>query len=56
MWGVVLNPKTAVVNWIPSWRIIPSRLPSIQLFERAVDRLILGTIIELYREQIFGLK
>ena len=42
-----MNPNTVDVNWIPGWRIIPSRFPPIQLFERAIDPLKLDPIFEL---------
>lgn len=35
------------INWKPSWRIIPSRFPPIQLFERVTDAADLEAVIEL---------
>lgn len=35
------------VSWQPSWRIIPSRFPPIQLFERVTDPADLEAVIEL---------
>ncbi len=32
-----MNIATALIEWTPSWRIIPSRFPPIQLFERVTD-------------------
>lgn len=32
-----MSPPVAQVTWTPSWRIIPSRFPPIQLFERVTD-------------------
>ena len=39
-------PVTAVA-WLPCWRIVPSRFPPIQLFERVTDPADLEAIIEL---------
>jgi hypothetical protein len=35
------------VTWIPSWRIIPSRFPPIQLFERVTDPTDLDAVLAL---------
>jgi hypothetical protein len=35
------------VTWMPSWRIIPSRFPPIQLFERVTDPTDLDTVLAL---------
>jgi hypothetical protein len=35
------------ISWKPSWRIIPSRFPPIQLFERVADPADLEAVIEL---------
>lgn len=35
------------ISWKPSWRIIPSRFPPIQLFERVTDPADLEAVIEL---------
>lgn len=43
--GVTL--PTARISWKPSWRIIPSRFPPIQLFERVAEPQDLGAIFEL---------
>jgi hypothetical protein len=32
-----VSPPLAEITWRPSWRIIPSRFPPIQLFERVTD-------------------
>lgn len=32
-----MTPSVSIVNWKPSWRIIPSRFPPIDLFERTTD-------------------
>ena len=39
--------ETALVNWSPCWRIIPSRYPPIGLFERVVDPADLEAIIAI---------
>lgn len=42
------NPaKLSRVSWRPCWRIIPSRYPSIQLFERVADPADLDAIFEI---------
>jgi hypothetical protein len=33
------------ITWLPSWRIIPSRFPPIQLFERVTDPADLEAIL-----------
>ena len=38
-------PPVAQVEWQPSWRIIPSRFPPIQLFERVADPSDLEAVI-----------
>jgi RES domain len=35
------------VTWLPSWRIIPSRFPPIQLFERVTDPADLDAVLAL---------
>ena len=32
-----MTPPIARIAWIPSWRIVPSRFPPIQLFERVTE-------------------
>ena len=39
--------STARILWTPCWRIIPSRFPPIQLFERVADLADLEAIIAL---------
>jgi hypothetical protein len=38
---------TSRVKWLPCWRIIPSRFPPIQLFERVVDPADLDAVMEI---------
>lgn len=40
-------PGVSRISWKPSWRIIPSRFPPIQLFERVADPADLEAVIEL---------
>lgn len=40
-------PKTAAVEWLPAWRIIPSRFPPIDLFERLADPADWEALIEI---------
>ena len=42
-----MTPPTARIAWKPSWRIIPSRFPPIQLFERVTEPRDLEAIFEL---------
>lgn len=38
---------TSAVRWFPCYRIIPSRFPPINLFERVTDSADLGTVLEI---------
>jgi hypothetical protein len=38
---------TSCVKWLPCWRIIPSRFPPIQFFERVVDPTDLDAVMEI---------
>ena len=40
-----MSVPIAHVEWHPSWRIIPSRFPPVQLFERVADRADLEAVI-----------
>jgi hypothetical protein len=42
-----MNIAAQQVTWLPSWRIIPSRFPPIQLFERVTDPTDLDAVLEL---------
>lgn len=42
-----MTPPVSRIEWKPCWRIIPSRFPSIQLFERVTDPDDLEAIFEL---------
>src|SRR5712691_2594821 len=42
-----MNIPVNLVTWLPCWRIIPSRFPPIDLFERVVDPAGLEAIYEL---------
>lgn len=42
-----LTPEVTAISWKPCWRIIPSRFPPIQLFERITDPSDLEAIFEL---------
>lgn len=42
-----VNLPTQRVTWLPCWRIIPSRFPPIDLFERVADPEDLDAIFEL---------
>lgn len=42
-----MNIVVAPVTWLPCWRIIPSRFPPIDLFERVADPADLEAILEL---------
>lgn len=42
-----MTPSLAGVAWLPAWRIIPSRFPPIQLFERVSDPADWDAVIEL---------
>lgn len=42
-----MTPPVARVAWKPSWRILPSRLPTIALFERVAEPQELEAIFEL---------
>jgi hypothetical protein len=44
---VGVNAPTAHVTWKPCWRIIPSRFPPIQLFERVADPADLEAVMEI---------
>lgn len=41
------QPRLARVSWRPCWRIIPSRYPPIQLFERVADPADLDALFEI---------
>ena len=40
-------PPLARISWRPCWRIIPSRFPPINLFERVADPGDLEAVIEI---------
>lgn len=40
-------PGTSRVVWLPSWRIVPSRFPPVQLFERVADPEDLDSVVAL---------
>jgi hypothetical protein len=42
-----MNIGTCLVKWLPCWRIIPSRFPPIQLFERVADPADLEAVMEI---------
>jgi hypothetical protein len=42
-----MNIPVQQVTWLPCWRIIPSRFPPIQLFERVADPADLDAVLEL---------
>jgi RES domain-containing protein len=42
-----MNIAIRQVTWMPSWRIIPSRFPPIQLFERVTDPADLDAVLAL---------
>lgn len=42
-----MNLPIQQVTWLPSWRIIPSRFPPIQLFERVTDPADLDAVLAL---------
>jgi hypothetical protein len=42
-----MNIAVRHVTWMPSWRIIPSRFPPIQLFERVTDPADLDAVLAL---------
>ncbi len=42
-----MNIAVQQVTWLPSWRIIPSRFPPIQLFERVTDPADLDAVLAL---------
>ena len=42
-----MNISVSLVTWLPCWRIIPSRFPPIDLFERVADPVDLETIVAL---------
>jgi len=42
-----MNIPVTLVTWLPCWRIIPSRFPPIDLFERVADPADLEAIYEL---------
>lgn len=42
-----VTPPVSDVAWRPAWRIVPSRFPPIQLFERVADPADLDLVIEL---------
>lgn len=42
-----MTPPVGRVVWTPCWRIIPSRFPPIQLFERVADPAVLEAVFEL---------
>ena len=42
-----MNIPVTLVTWLPCWRIIPSRFPPIDWFERVADPADLEAIYEL---------
>ena len=42
-----MTPPIRRVTWLPCWRIIPSRFPPIQLFERVTDPADLDAVLAL---------
>jgi hypothetical protein len=42
-----VTPPVARIDWLPSWRIVPSRFPPIDLFERIADPADWDALIEL---------
>jgi RES domain len=44
-----MNIPVHLITWLPCWRIIPSRFPPIDLFERVADPADLEAIYELER-------
>jgi hypothetical protein len=42
-----MTPPVVHVTWTPCWRIIPSRFPPIQLFERVADPADLEAVFEI---------
>ena len=42
-----MNISVSLVTWLPCWRIIPSRFPPIDLFERVADPADLEAIVAL---------
>ena len=42
-----MTPTVARIAWQPSWRIIPSRFPPVQLFERVTEPQDLEAVFEL---------
>ncbi len=42
-----MTPPVAPIEWKPCWRIIPSRFPPVQLFERVADPADLDAVFEL---------
>ena len=42
-----MTPAVARIAWQPSWRIIPSRFPPVQLFERVTEPQDLEAVFEL---------
>jgi hypothetical protein len=47
MWRLGVTIPVTLVTWLPCWRIIPSRFPPIDLFERIADPTDLEAIYEL---------
>ena len=42
-----MTPPVARIAWKPSWRILPSRFPTIAVFERVTERQDLEAVLEL---------
>ena len=45
--GGAMTPSVVCVEWKPCWRIVPSRFPPVQLFERVADPDDLEAVFEL---------
>src|SRR5690606_15574123 len=46
-WRLGMTPPVVRIEWRPCWRIIPSRFPPIQLFERVTEPEDLDAVFEL---------
>lgn len=44
---MVETPPTSVVQWTPSWRLVPSRFPPVSLFDRVSDPEDLDAVIAI---------
>lgn len=44
---MVDTPPTSLIQWTPSWRLVPSRFPPISLFERVTDASDLDAVIAI---------